>query len=264
MPPTPQDHGRVSPAVHAATLFASNAVPLVGWFFQHWSASTTLVVYWSETFAALLFIYLRGILHQRWNPRRGHFRYAAPAGRGAQRSFIKGFALTAFVFTAAHGFFIAMIVLILSHNGFADLVGLNWRTAGIGSLQVFALAAADFLADLPYLRSWSFAQLEQTANRSFGRIALMHFTLIFGMFGAAVTDSPAGFFSVFVGLKTLYAISSAVPQWEPKTPPAWLSGAMNRIRREPKGQRFEDMWVKDQESEVARRKRNEQAWTGAD
>jgi len=254
--------------VHAATLFASNTIPLVGWFFQDWSATTTLVVYWSETVAALLFIYLRGILHQRWNPRRGHFRYAAPAGRGTHNSagkgsFIKGFAFIGFVFTAAHGFFIAAILLLLSHNGYADLVGLNWRTAGIGSLQIFAIVAADFLADLPYLRSWSFAQLEQTADRSFGRVGMMHFTLILGMFGAAVSDSPSGFFSVFVALKVLYSVSTALPQWEPKTSPAWLNRAMNRLRPEPKGERFEDMWAKEQAAEAARRKQNEQAWTGA-
>jgi len=245
------------------TLFASNAVPMVGWFFQDWSPATTLVVYWSETVAALLFIYARGVLHQRWNPRRGHFRYAAPSGQGAQGSFISGFARTSFAFTAGHGFFIAVAVFVLSHNGYAGTLGLDWRAAGIGSVQVFAIVAADFLADLPYLRSWSFAQLEQTANRSFGRIGLMHFTLIFGMFGAAVTDSPSGLFSVFVTLKALYSLSTALPQWEPKTPPAWLSRAMNRLRPQPEGKRFEDIWVKDQHTEVARRKRNEQAWTGA-
>ena len=63
--------------------------------------------------------------------------------------------------------------------------------------------------------------------------------------------------------KTLYALGSALPMYEPATPPKWLSRAMNRIRREPEGQRFEDMWVKDQAAEARRRVRNDEVWTGA-
>jgi len=64
-------------------------------------------------------------------------------------------------------------------------------------------------------------------------------------------------------LKTLYSLSTALPMYEPATPPAWLSRLMNRLRREPEGQRFEDSWVKDQAAEVRRRTRNDEVWTGA-
>ena len=263
MPPTPHERDRVNRLVHLLALLASNAVPVFGWFFAGWSAATTLVVFWFETVAALVFIYTRGVLHRRWNPRRGHFRYEAPERRGPHRPFLTGFFVTSLVFCAAHGFFIGVILLVLSQNGDADLVGLDWGSARAGCTQVLIVVAIDFLADLPFLRTWSFGQLEHTAHRSFGRIGVVHFALIFGMFGAAVSDAPATMFSVFIVLKVLYSLGTALPQGEPKTPPAWLSRAMNRARSEPAGQRFEDMWVKDRAADVQRRARNEQLWTDA-
>lgn len=275
VPPTPPEQPRANQFAHLLTLIAANAIPAVGWFTQEWSAATTLIVYWFETVVGLLFIYARGVLQQRWNPRRGHFRYEPPQSKGTARtrgaieakakpaSFIKGFFFINAVFCAAHGVFIAVILLILTHNGNAELVGLDWRSAGFGCLQMLVIVVIDFLVDVPYLRRWSFGVLEQTANRSFGRVGVVHLALIFGIFAAAVTNSPAGMFGVFVVLKTLYSLSTALPMYEPATPPAWLNRLMNRLRREPEGERFEDAWVKDQAAEARRRVRNDEVWTAA-
>lgn len=268
MPPTPHDANRAVALVHWLTLAAANAVPMVGWFGADWSPATTLIVYWFETVAGLGFVYARGVLHRRWNPRRGHFRYAARASSStrdtdAKGSFIQAFLVTNLAFSGAHGIFIAAIVLILTNNGHADVVAVDWRQVGFGCLQLLIILAVDFLADLPYLRTWSFEQLELTADRTFGRVAVVHIALIVGIFIAATTDTPTRMFGVFVILKTLYSLSMALPQWEPRTPPRWLSTLMNRIRPEPVGHRFEDAWVTDQAAEVRRRERNEQPWTGA-
>jgi hypothetical protein len=72
-----------------------------------------------------------------------------------------------------------------------------------------------------------------------------------------MTDVSA-LFSVFVVLKTMYSLSMALPQWEPTTPPKWLSRVMNRLPNVRPGQRFEDAWVKDRADEVERRERNDQ------
>ena len=248
--------------VHWFALLAANAVPALGWFAADWSPATTLVVYWFETAVGLVAIYLRGVLNQRWKPQRGHFEYEGTQSRGvrARGSFIKNFGFITFVFTAAHGFFIAVIVLILTNNGHADVVNLSWRSVGFGCLQILAIMAVDFFTDLPYLRTWTFRHLEQTANQSFGRIAVVHLALIFGMFVAAITDSPARMFGVFVVIKTLFSLSTALPQHTPAAPPAWLSRAMNRIRPEPVGKRFEDEWAADQAAEVKRLERNDKPW----
>ena len=120
----------------------------------------------------------------------------------------------------------------------------------------------DFVVDLLSLRQWSFWQIEQTANRSLGRVVVVHLTLVLGMFAAAMTDVSA-LFGVFVVLKTLNALSMALPQWEPATAPNWLSRVMNRLPNMHPGQRFEDACAKDRADEAERRERNEEPWTAA-
>jgi Family of unknown function (DUF6498) len=262
--PTSCRHGNVTRIVNLLTLLAVNAVPATGWFAGGWSAGTTLIVYWFETVAACLFVAARLLAHRRCNPRRGHFRYQAPtsARTRSQASFLKGFLVTSLAFSAAHGFFLAGILFVLNHNGQGGLAGVDWRSVKLGSLYVLIALAIDFVVDLLSLRRWSFWQIEETANRSLGRIIVVHLTLIFGMFGAAITDFSA-LFGVFVVLKTMYALSTALPQWDPATAPPWLSRVMNRLPNAHPGERFEEMWAKDHADEVARRASNEQPWTRA-
>lgn len=250
--------------VHLLTLLAVNAVPAAGWFAGGWSAGTTLIVYWFETVAASVFVAARILAHRRWSPRRGHFRYQAPKSDRprSQSSFLQGFLVTSLVFSAAHGIFLGVILFVLDHNGQGDLAGVDWRSVKLGSLYVLIALAIDFAVDLLSLRKWSFWQIEGTANRNLGRVVVVHLTLVFGMFGAAITDTSA-LFGVFVVLKTLYAVSTALPQWEPATAPEWLSHVMNRLPNVHPGQRFEEMWVKDRADEAERREGNEELWTGA-
>jgi hypothetical protein len=250
--------------VHLLALLAITAVPAAGWFVEGWSAGTTLVVYWFENVAVCLSVSARILAHRRMRPRRGHFRYQAskPAGRGSQTSFVKGFLVTSLVFSAAHGVFLGLILFVLDHNGQGGIAGVDWHQVRNGCISVLVILAIDFLVDLPGLRRWTFWQIEQTANRSLGRVAVVHLTLVLGMFGAVMTDTSA-LFGVFVVLKTLNALSMALPQWEPATAPKWLSRVMNRLPNVHPGEDFEDLWAKDRADEVERRDGNEQPWTGA-
>jgi uncharacterized protein DUF6498 len=254
----------VTRIVRLLTVLAVNAVPAAGWFLGNWSAGTTLAVYWFENLAVCLFVTARIVAHQRWSPRRGHFSYQAPnSDRSASRtSFVQGFLVTSLVFSAAHGVFLGAILFLLDRNGQSDMAGVDWHQVRIGGASVLILLAIDFVVDLPGLRRWSFWQVEQTANRSLGRVVVVHLTLIFGMFAAAFTDFSA-LFGVFVVLKTLNSLSTSLPQWEPATPPHWLSRALNRLPNVHPGSRFEDQWAKERADEADRRDRNEQPWTGA-
>ncbi|MDF2825591.1 MAG: hypothetical protein K0R68_2999 [Mycobacterium sp.] len=250
-------------AAHVLTLLAVIAVPLVGWFTQDWSGATTLAVYWFETLAACVFISARVAFHQRWTPRRGHFRYQGPTGdrRGAQSStFLSGFALITFAFSAAHGLFLAVILFLLHHNGQSQLALIDWHSVGFGCLTVFGLLTFDFVIDLLTLRGWTFRQLEQTADRGLSRIIVVHLTLTVGFIGVALTDAPDAFFGVFVVLKSLAALSGVVPQWEPAVAPKWLSDMMNRVPSVHRGKRFEEFWAQDRADEEKRRARNEESW----
>ncbi len=249
--------------VHVLAVLAIIAVPALGWFVEGWSGATTLVVYWFETLAGSLITGARIVVHRRWSPKRGHFRYeAATTTRHSpsSSSFVAGFLMTSLIFTAAHGLFLAVIIFLLGRNGQPELAEINWRSVGYGCVIVLAFLCADFAIDLVSLRRWSFWQIEQTAQRGMARIVVVHLTLIFGMFGVAITGASSALFGVFVVLKSLASLSFVLPQWEPKRPPEWLNRTMNRVPNVHPGQRFEDAWTKDRAAEAARRERNEQPW----
>lgn len=250
--------------IHLLAVLAVNAIPAAGWFLEGWSAGTTLVVYWFENVGVCLFVAARIIANQRSSPRRGHFQYTAPksAGRGSQTSFLSGFLMTGLVFCAAHGVFLGIILFMLDRTGQHQLAGVVWPQVRNGCISVLVILAIEFAIDLPGLRRWTFWQVEQIANRSLGRIAVVHLTLVLGMFGAVMTDASA-LFGVFIVLKTLNALSMALPQWEPTTAPKWLSRVLNHLPNAQGGQDFEDAWAKERADEAARRVRNEQPWANA-
>ncbi len=247
---------------HVLTVIAVNAVPAAGWFLQGWSAGTTLVVYWFENVAACLSVAILIAAHQRLSPRRGHFRYLAPSpngrGGGPPSSFLNGFLMTSLVFCAAHAIFLGVILLMLARNGERGLAEVHWHSVVVGCALVLVFLIVDLGMDLPRVRGWSFLRIEQAANRGLGRVVVVHLTLIFGLFGVAITGAPAALFGVFIVLKTLYALSVVLPQWEPKTPPAWLGRAMNRLPNVHPGETFEEFWAEDRDDEAARRARNEE------
>ena len=246
-------------------LVAVIAVPVVGWFVEDWSGATTLAVYWFENVAVCAFIVARALLHQRWSPRLGHFRYrgASTNGRSSRTSsFVGGFAVVSLAFCAAHAVFLGVLVLLLQKNAYDGMAHIDWSSVGRGCCYVLAFLAADFVFDLFSLRRWSFLQLEELANHGLSRVIVVHLTLILGFAGIAFTGAPDALFGVFVVLKTMAALSTALPQWEPKTAPKWLSRLMNRVPNVKPGERFEDFWAEDRADELARRERNEQPWSG--
>ncbi|AQA05456.1 hypothetical protein BVC93_27220 [Mycobacterium sp. MS1601] len=248
---------------HVLTMLGVIAVPAVGWFAADWSGATTLVVYWFETLAVCVFICARLQLHRRWKPLCGHFDYRGPTeGRrsGRSASFISGFALVAFSFSAVHALMLGTILLILNRNGYGSIIQIDWRSVVFGCLTVVVLLALDFLVDLIGLRQWTFWQLEQLANGGLSRVIVVHMTLIFGFLAVAITSAPDAFFGVFVVLKSLTALSGAIPQYEPASAPKWLSSIMNRVPNVRPGERFEEVWAQDRAAEQARRRHNEKPW----
>jgi hypothetical protein len=72
------------------------------------------------------------------------------------------------------------------------------------------------------------------------------------------TGANRNFFGVFVFLKTMLQCSLALPQYHPKTPPAWLSGIMDRIGSPKyKNESFAQFWTQTDDQEAARVARNE-------
>jgi hypothetical protein len=258
-------HDGMTRVIHLLTQLGVIAVPAAGWFVIDWSGGTTLAVYWFETVATCLLIAARIVVHQRWTPRRGHFKYEAPSAdrrSSPSSSFVTGFLVKSLAFCAAHGVFLGVVLFMLNHNDKHQLADIDWRSVGLGCLSMFLFLVLDFVMDLLSLRQWSFLQIEQTAQRGLSRVVVVHLTIIFGLIGIAVTGASNALFGVFVVLKTVSALSLGLPQWEPAAAPKWLNCVANRLPNVRPGQRFEKVWANDRAEEVERRDRNEQPWVG--
>jgi hypothetical protein len=132
--------------------------------------------------------------------------------------------------------------------------------AGLAGVALFQLA--DFAFDLIWLRTRPFAWMERLGNLSISRVLVIHLTIIGGMAAVLFTGANRNFFGVFIVLKTLLNVSLVVPQYQPKTPPRWLSSLMDRVPgKKMKDANFAEFWKRTDEEEAARVARNEQPFT---
>jgi len=79
------------------------------------------------------------------------------------------------------------------------------------------------------------------------------------------TGANRHFFGVFIFLKTMLNCSLVLPQYQPKTPPAWLSHLMDRIGSPKyKNTSFSEFWKSTDDQEAARIARNESSFEESD
>jgi hypothetical protein len=244
------------------TALGLNAVPAAGWFVGEWSAGTMLVLYWLETLIGTLLVAVRILLHRRLVPAQGHWAYEAPKGTEHQAgshgsTYLTAFLLPALVFTAAHGVFLAVLGLVVFSKTHSPEGSLEPDHVIAGLIGVAIFQAIDFVADLIWLRTRPFAWMERLGQISLSRVIVIHLTIIGGMAAVMFTGANRHFFGVFIFLKTMLNLSLVVPQYKPRTPPAWLSNVMDRIKPSKEDGTFAEFWVKTDEQEENRVTRNE-------
>lgn len=252
-------------AGHFLTALGLNAVPAWGWFVEDWSAGTTLLIYWIETLLGTLLVAGRILLHRRRVPSQGHWNYRAPQSGGKRfgpyGSYLTAFLVPTLVFTCAHGFFLAVLggVMIAKHLTPGARIEPHFLRAGL--LVVALCQGVDFLLDVVRLGERPFRWVERLGQQTLGRVAIIHLSIIGGMGLVVFTGANRHIFGVFIFLKALINVASSLPQYNPKTPPAWLCNLMNRIKsRDGKddGMTFAEFCVQGDEAERDRLKRNDE------
>ncbi|HEX8312016.1 MAG TPA: DUF6498-containing protein [Chthoniobacteraceae bacterium] len=242
-----------------------NAVPAAGWFFAEWSAGTTLLVYWLETLFTILFISIRILLHRRAVPSKGHWDYQGPKVHRPgppqfirRSTFLVGFLPAVLIFTLAHGFFLGVLGFMANVKGLASEAHVDGHGLMIGVLGILVFQGSDFTADLIWLRTRPFRWIELLGQQCFGRIGVVHLTIIGGMCAVAITGANRNFFGVFIALKTMLNLSNALPQYNPETPPAWLCKLMDLVpsTTEDGQATFAEYWRKNNSEEEERIARN--------
>ena len=246
------------------TALGLNAVPAFGWFIGEWSAGTTLLLYWLETLIGTVLVAARIVIHRHLRPSKGHWDYRAPQGQNTsprkRSTFLTSFLIPAVAFSLFHGVFLGVIgfMMISKHHSPEAQIDVNALLAGLLGVSVFQLA--DFVFDLVWLRTQPFAWMERLGNLTISRVLVIHLTIIGGMAAVMFTGANRNFFGVFIVLKTMLNLSLVVPQYQPKTPPRWLSSLMDRVPgKKMKDANFAEFWKRTDAEETARIARNEQA-----
>ena len=244
------------------TALGLNAVPALGWFVGEWSAGTMLVLYWLETLIGTLLLAVRIIIHRRIRPSKGHWDYQAPqtqAPQGNSRSsYLAAFLVPALVFTFAHGIFLAVLGFMAIKNNLSPEARVDVHNLLAGLIGIGVFQGADFILDLVSLRNRPFAWIEKLGQITLSRVIVVHLTIIGGMAAVMFTGANRHFFGVFIFLKTMLQCSLVLPQYDPKTPPTWLSHLMDRIGSPKyKNETFAQFWKQTDDQEEARVARNE-------
>jgi hypothetical protein len=247
------------------TAIGLNAVPAAGWFFGEWSAGTMLVLYWLETLIGTLLVAIRIVIHRRRRPSEGHWNYRAPEAQQQQKqtskrsTYLSAFLVPALVFTFAHGVFLtALGGMMIAKKNLTPEIRIDSHNLLAGLIGILFFQVIDFVVDLIGLRTQSFVWIERLGQVSLSRVIVIHLTIIGGMAAVMFTGANRNFFGIFIFLKAMLNLSLVVPQWKPKTPPAWLSSVMDRIGSPKyKNTNFAEFWKQTDDQEAARVARNE-------
>ncbi len=203
--------------------------------------------------------------------KRGHTHYKTAGEKSSsKRSYFAHYTTIALIFTFTHGFFLGIILLMLSSNR-PDLVAfhLNVDDLVFGMGVIGALALIDLIVDLPSLKQKSFLWLEIHTGKRLAQVLVMHLTLIFGMFAVGFFESEMALLYVLIGLKTLIdamarasnedmkpedGFGQPVPKWL-----RWLDKHLpdNRPGTGKKKGNLDEYWVNSDQQEISRRQNNE-------
>lgn len=226
--------GRLAAAIVVVLV---NAVPVVGVLHYDWSVTSVLLLYWFENLLVAACTCVRIATHRRLTRKRGHWRDAqlgvSSNGKPVRGGLLREYATGAFVFTLAHGVFVAMIVFgLASTHADEPMWAFSPLQVAWGALAIATMLAIELAFDLATIRTRSYAWLQDQVRRRMGRVVILHTVIIFGMLAIALTDSPLGALYLLVGLKTLFELGAGAPgdplPAEPSAdpdaaePPAWL------------------------------------------
>ncbi|HEY6223825.1 MAG TPA: DUF6498-containing protein [Gemmatimonadales bacterium] len=193
-PPEPAGQtDRVPPSAYV--LLATNLIPLIGVLLHNWTVFQILLLYWCENVVVGGFNVLRMLVAQP----KSEITWAG------KLFLIPFFCFHYGMFTLVHGIF---VVALFGGNKFGGLSGATLLNAVRGAgltVPVVALVAShgfsffhNYLGDGEYQRVF----LPQLMFRPYGRIVVLHLTVLLGGFLVVALGAPAAALLLLVGLKT--------------------------------------------------------------
>ena len=195
-----------SSAGAVVALIVANLVPLIGVLFFGWSVWTILIVYWLENGIVGAFNVLRMARAEGDDDSTvsGWRINGRPAASMARAGLIPFFVLHYGLFWAVHGVFVITLPLFASiGSGGADIgPGPDIWTILLAVVALFISHGLSFWFN--FLGSGEYRRV--TAVRQmfapYGRLVVLHVTIIFGAILTAMTGAPVAAVVVLVVLKT--------------------------------------------------------------
>jgi hypothetical protein len=190
----------------------TNGVPLYGVKLLGWSATTVLVLFWFENLLTAVFTCIRIAVHRQLTRKQGHWRPGQLGllvnGKPSRSGLLGEYATMAFVFTLAHGVFVWGIVVFLG-GGHDEAI---WQFSAAqfrqGAGWIALTLALNLVVDLAGIKARSYAELKSYVQVRMGRIFVLHFTIILGMFAMLATKSPYAILYLLIAFKTLWELST--------------------------------------------------------
>lgn len=187
---------RDSNPVAVAVLVAANVVPLFGVLFWDWDVTTILVAYWLENGVIGLINIPKIMLAARGTPVIG------PVIAGF-------FALHYGGFWIGHGFFVFIVAGMATRGPFGFFTGFDPVGNVVREPQVLLIALLllishgvsfffNYLGRREYLNTTPMKQMFQP----YGRLVILHITILFGAFAVIGLGQPVALVAVLVILKT--------------------------------------------------------------
>ncbi len=186
---TPVPVGRV-PSRAIAGIVVGNLIPIFGVLVLGWDAGAILILYWIENFIVGAFTLPRILMAQGPAPAPGSVIGGTPlAARIALGSF---FCVHYGIFWAVHGVFAFILAASFDSGATTSLLGngFSWSFA-------LAVAATVAIQGAAFWRDWLKSGLWRTSTpsaemfRPYGRLIVLHMTVLLGAFGLASAGAPA-------------------------------------------------------------------------
>lgn len=230
---------RTATSRSALLLLAANAIPLVGVAFFDWSLLTILVLYWLENGIVGFWNVPRILMAQGSmvptlpdmpeSAARAATSPASPPGTAGMAAMgtamhrlagVGRVGLALFftvhygIFWSVHGVFVFALPAFGDGFGLGDGFGADGGTSGFGGLEwsyVALAAAALFISHgasfvLNYIGRGEYrtASPSRQMASAYGRVIVLHLTIILGALVVAVLGAPIGALLILVGLKTAF------------------------------------------------------------
>jgi hypothetical protein len=212
-----------SSALAIALLVAFNLLPLAGVLWWGWDLMSILALYWVENgivgaYNVLKILRAEGAILPGLTRIRMNGRPIESMARGPIATF---FLLHYGIFWVGHGLFVLLFLPLMTGLGFVGSFqvgpdglltaspailgggGPDWRLVGLGAVGLAISHGVSFVANYIGRREYRTVSPGQLMLAPYGRLVILHVTIILGAMVSIWVGSPVGSLLVLVTLKTL-------------------------------------------------------------